>query len=438
MNDLFDLPPDRELPDATRDQARYDIVVGIRGERRRSRALLPISIAVAAVALIGGAAGLVAVDHPGSVPSAAPGASGAVSDQAASVVLPLHFATGTVSTPSADQLARCAAQNARQPAGRPDPAQWQPFFTAFARGINVIAFHTSSGPLFCELTPTMVTLSAPTNVVAGATAQPTFVTAFGTVAGVVEPGAGFHQLRVKTTDRTSEAGNPATEIGGVFIAANAVHVPAPSLTITASDNPRSGGHQVVVPDAGRLAVAPTQDRPLTPADQSSPAGRRLAECLANASGGPASGGPAVDRAAWVPGQSATLDDHETVQLGSDGDLLAVCTFGTQQHPDVSLAVEDNTSVNPYLAANPYLSVAEVAHAKTYDLIALAGLVKSADVATVTLSSSGKPTIMATVHNGTYVLSGSGIKDYVTPNVDPKGAITVRSASGDVLATLSLH
>jgi hypothetical protein len=201
---------------------------------------------------------------------------------------------------------------------------------------------------------------------------------------------------------------------------------------------------MVVPDTGRLAVAPTQDRPLTPADQTSPEGRRLAECLANTDGplavGVAAGGPAADPAAWVPGESAPLNDHETVQLGTYGGLFAVCTFGTRQHTATSLAVLNTTSaaVNPYLTTNPYLSVGEVTHAKTYDLIALVGVVKSAKVATVTLSSKGKPTITATVHSGTFVLSGNDVDAYVTPNVDPRGTISVRSASGAVLARLSLH
>jgi hypothetical protein len=229
---------------------------------------------------------------------------------------------------------------------------------------------------------------------------------------------------------------------GVFVAANAVRVPAPSLTFTTVDDRDSAGRQVVVAGTGGLAVAPTRDRPLTPADQASPAGRRLAECLANTGGA-----PTVDRAAWVPGDSATLADHETLQLGSYGGLLAVCTFDTRQHPDAPPSIEDSTTVNPYLAANPYVWVAEVARESPsqsgtgYDvgpLVALPGLVKSAEVATVTLSGTGKPTITATVHSGTFALSGSDLKAYFRPNADPRGTISVLSASGAVLATLSLH
>jgi hypothetical protein len=436
MNDVFDLPPHRELPDATRNHARNRTVLGIRGERRASRTLLPISIAAAAVVLIGGAAGLVALQQPGS---RAPAAASTASHQAAPAVLPASLVKGSVQQPPADQIARCAQENVRQPAGRPDPAQWQPFLTTFGPGLSVIVFHTSSGPLFCELTPAMVTLSSPTTASAGTIARPTFVTAFGTVAGVINPAAGLNSLYV-ATGRTSQQGRPAFELDGVFVAVNAVHVPPPSLTFTGFDNAHPAGRRVFVPDTTPLVVAPTQDRPLTPADQTSPAGRRLAECLANAAGG-----PAVDRAAWAPGVSATMTDHGTVQLGTYGGLLAVCTFDTQQNPAVSLSIVDTTGAQVYTAANPYISVAEVANetpAKTgVDVgppLALPGLVKSAKVATVTLSGKGKPTIAATVHGGTFVMTGEDLKTYFRPNADPRGTLTVRSASGAVLTTLSLH
>jgi hypothetical protein len=444
MNDLVNLPPHRELPDAKRNRARDRIVLGIWGERRGSRALLPISIAAAAVVLVGGTAGLVALHHQGRLAPAAAGTSSGVSRQSGPDVFGPDAGGTRAGGPPADQMARCAAENARQPAGRPDPAQWQPIFTTGSSGMRVAAFHTSAGPLFCELTPAMVTLSSPTSASAGPVARPTFVTAFGTVAGVVTID-GFHHLWVKTTDRTSQSGMLAWEDSGVFVAVNAVHVPAPSLTFTTVGKPGSAGRQVVVPGTRRLAVAPTRDRPLTPADQSSPAGRRLAECLANAGGGPAAGGPAVDRAAWVPGASATMADHETIQLSTYGDLFAVCTFDSRQRPDAPPSVM-NTSGQPlYTAVNPYLSVAEVAfESKAADgfdvgpLLALPGVVKSAKVATVTLSGKGKPTLAATVHNGTFVMSGDDLKDYYRPNADPRGTLSVLSASGAVLATVSLH
>jgi hypothetical protein len=460
MNDFFELPPDRELPDTTRHQARNRIVLGIRGERRAKRTLLPISIAAAAVVLVGGAAGLVALQQPGSQTSAASSTSSAVGHQAPPLVFGPGVGGTSVARPPADQLTRCAAENARKPAGRPDPSQWQPLFTTSRSGVSVIAFHTSSGPLFCELTPAMVTLSSPTSASAGTTARPTFVTAFGTVAGVYKR-TGAQHLFVKTTDRTSPLGGPAWDQDGVFVAVNAVRVPAPSLTITTApalsgpDSATSAGHQVVVPDTGRLAVAPTQDRPLTPADQTSPAGRRLATCLANTGGGLAvepgafgagDGGPAVDHAAWVPGASATTADGGTVQMGTYGDLFAVCTSNTRQQPNVTLDVLNTAGTPLYTAANPYISVAEVAHeSKATDgyavspMVALPGVVKSAKVATVTLSDTGKPTITATVHSGgTFVLSGNDLKAYYRPNADPRGTLTMLSASGAVLATVSLH
>jgi hypothetical protein len=465
MNDLFDLPPHRELPDATRNDARDKIVHGIRGERRSGRALLPISIAAAAVVLVGGAAGLVALQHTGGRTPTAP----ATASPAGHQVPPMVFGSGSggtrVERPPADQLARCAAENSRKPAGRPDPAQWQPLFSTGDTGITVLAFRTSAGPLFCELTPAMVTLSSPTGAAAGSTPQPTFVTAFGTVAGVYRPlDPKRLSVFVKTTDKTSALGPQGWDQDGVFVVANAVRVPAQSLTITTAssivqtspDSLGPTGRQVVVPDTGRLAVAPTRDRPLTPADQTSPAGRRLAECLANKGGGLAlevgavsagEGGPAVDRAAWVPGASATTADHGTVQVATYDDLYAVCISNTQQRPDVTLHILDSSGTPLYTPANPYISVAEVANETTsktgvgYDvspLLALPGVVKVANVATVTLSEAGKRTITATVHNRTFVFTGEDLATYYRPNADPKGTLTLLSASGAVVAKVALH
>jgi hypothetical protein len=309
----------------------------------------------------------------------------------------------------------------------------------------------------------MVTLSSPTSASAGNTPKPTFVTAFGTVAGVYKPTDPNRRLvYVKTTDRTRGLGLLGWDQGGVFVVINAVRVPAPSLTITTAstivqtspDSLSPTGRQVVVPDTGRLAVAPTQDRPLTPADQTSPAGRRLAECLANKGGGltlgpnfffAGEGGPAIDRAAWVPGASATTTEHGTVQMGTYGDLYAVCILNTQQQPSATLDILDSSGTQLYTPTNPYISVAEVAHETNASdgyaigpMIALPGVVRVANVATVTLSETGQPTIAATVHNRTFVMVGSGLKAYYRPNVDPRGTLTLLSASGAVVAKVALH
>lgn len=64
MTDNVGFPPDRRLPDSVRAQARTRIVAGLRAERpRRVRAVVPISIAAATVAIAGGAVGLVALNH---------------------------------------------------------------------------------------------------------------------------------------------------------------------------------------------------------------------------------------------------------------------------------------------------------------------------------------------------------------------------------------
>ena len=60
------------------------------------------------------------------------------------------------------------------------------------------------------------------------------------------------------------------------------------------------------------------------------------------------------------------------------------------------------------------------------------------MATVTLSEPGKQTITATVHNRTFVLTGEDLATYYRPNADPKGTLTLLSASGAVVAKVALH
>jgi hypothetical protein len=447
MNDLFDLPPERELPDAVRTQARARIVAGIRGEDRRPRrALVPISIAAAAVVLVGGAAGLIAVHHDSGLttPAGPAGSTAASGVNDAGIVPPEQAYQVVDGSASADLTARCAAQNSRKPAGRADPTQWQPIFTATAQGLSVIAFHTSAGPLFCELTPASVTLSAPTDASAGDTAEPTFVTGFGTVAGVVGPGVKW--LYAKTTgDQTVKIGNVAVLRDGVFVVPNGVSVPAPSVTLTTFDTARpTGPGRSLVVNAGQLALAPTTDKPVPPADRASAGGQRLTNCFAHAPGP-----PVIDPAAWNTGGSATLDDHETMQLGRYDGLLAVCTFDTRQQPDVSLSVHDGevllASGPSGIDDNPYIVIGQAFYdfhtqpggADGSDVVAVIGFTKSAKVATVRLSRKGKPTITASVSSGTFVLPGVDLNDYETPS-GPPTMITVLDRSGAALTQLPLH
>ena len=159
----------------------------------------------------------------------------------------------------------------------PELGQWRPLLTAHHNGVTVIAFATTAGPRFCELTPTTITLSRPGPVrpPAGQAAL-TFHTMSGSMAGVIAPEVTSLSLE-RPADRLAR--QSAVIADGIFAVPNAFTVTPAGLVFRANHN-RTG--DIVTADALPSRTAGVADRPAPQADRESPAGRRLAAAVADA------------------------------------------------------------------------------------------------------------------------------------------------------------
>jgi hypothetical protein len=428
MTDPFDFGPVRELPDHVRADARRRIAGGM--APRRSNGLAPIAIASVVVMLAAGAVALTAFDRAiGSDPVAA-SASRSVDDPnrpGNRFVSPEEKFSVLEHKAPADATVRCMA-------AEPGAERWEPLFTASARGVSVTAFFTPGGKRFCELTPATVTLSAVQPDSPAGTAQATFVSSFGTVAGVVDPAFGT----LSVGPQGSEAREIALLRNGIFVSPNAMSLPDKGLTFYLGGSPDvQGGTRAANAPAASTA---TTDRPQPAGDRNSESGQRLSACFRDAAGP-----PPVDVDAWEPADSRELGGGESLQLGRYGNLLAICTFTSD---NVFLKIDEESDSNGYRTLeaekNPYLFTSTVfydfrGHANgssSSETVAVTGLVKSADVASVSISRPESPSVVATVHKGTFVLPGIELNEG-TPAERQHTVLTAFDVSGIVLARIAL-
>jgi hypothetical protein len=306
----------------------------------------------------------------------------------------------------------------------PELGEWRPQLTVHHNGVTVIAFATASGPRFCELTPTTITLSRPGDVPPPAgQAALTFHTASGTMAGVVAP-----EVTSVSLERPADllARQQAVIADGIFVVPNAFTVTAAGLVFRVNHN-RTG--VIVAADALPGPASGAVDQPASRADRESPAGRRLAAAIAAADAP-----PAVDPAQWVPGVYLELTGTEQVQLGRYGNLLGWCTsgqddglfvfeFGPRQCPAGEFAVTGETIT----ATRFYYDFRD----NSSGTVAVAGLVNDDRVASVTLSRGGEPDAGAVLGGGTFVVPAiAGLSETST------GAyLTAQDAAGNELERL---
>jgi hypothetical protein len=439
MNDLFDLPPERELPDSVRHEARLRILAEIQPPAR-TLGWVPIAAAAAVFLLVLGAVtvGVLGANH---IKYASPASGGTSvdsfqdlgSDGAMRQLVPipaerLYNVMDHKAPP--EQAVRCVAAGA---------AGWQPLFTASARGVVDIVYQTSGGPRFCELTPSTVTLSAPVTASAPGTMKATFVSQSGTVAGVLDPSFGTMQLG--PGDRDTGRGLVVVQ-NGIFVAPNNLPPGAKGLDVVLGGSPEVQGGQRFVPANALPAPAPsTVDRPQLPGDPKSDGGRRLTECFNRSDTL-----RAVDPANWKPTESVPLGNDESIQLGRYGDLLAVCVFtGNQVRLQLDEGADSNGLRELEAASNPYLYSTTVFYdfrqrsggGSASDTVAVNGLVKSAAVTSVSISRPESPDVVATVHNGTFVLPGINLNEGPLDSHD-KSVITAYGATGAVLDRVPIH
>ena len=279
----------------------------------------------------------------------------------------------------------------------PDLAGCRPLVTVHYNGVKVIAFASTDGPRFCELTPTTITVSRP-----GEVARPTgrvglmFHTAAGSLAGIVTPEVTSLALE-RPTDLMARQSMVVTD--GVFVAPNAFTVDASGLVFRV-DNYRTGD-LVATRDLPGRAVG-LVDRPAPRPDRESPAGRRLAAAIAAADAP-----PVVDPDHWEPGVCLNPADAEQIQLGRYGDLLGwydargyedglfVFDFGPQQGPLHQFAIIGET----IMATRMYYGFED----GSSGCMAVVGLVNDDRVASITLSRKEWPDAEAVLDTGTFAI-----------------------------------
>ncbi len=311
----------------------------------------------------------------------------------------------------------------------PDPDLWRPLLTASSAGVTAIAFRTPEGPVFCELTPTTVTVSPPAAVRPPAgTALLAFHTRSGTLAGVVPP-----EVRSVTLERPTDtkARKPAVVANGVFLLPHAFAVTEAGLVLR-TDNSRTS--DIVPVDALPRQAAGIIDRPRPAPDRRSPAGLRLSAVLAEADCP-----PAVDPDQWTPGAYAELTATQRLQLGRYGSLLATCWLGEPR--DRELTVVDLDPGEP--SDQSIIGTTIAAHRSGYydfrdgrsDTVALVGVLYDERVASITLAHDGRPGIAAAVTDGTFVLTG--LKTPGGPGT-PNIRLVVRDREGNLLEEIPVE
>lgn len=406
MTDL-DLPPAGSLPDHVRAAALARLRAGFDAPPPRR---LPLKVAAVAVAVVAAAALAVRFTD--------------VSDQAATAssttAIPelRHHDAGVfydVREGSApDGMARrCQARST----DLPPPERWTAIATASRHRVDLAAFETTAGIVFCETTPMSVTVSSP-RTDPGALAV-AFTTATGSMAGF----NGSDPRPFLLAARTDEQGERAivARSGRVFLMPNGFVsdgvVAQPEVAFSDELVQR---FELTTPPPGATAV----DRPVDPEDRTGAEGRRLGECLADQPR------PVPDPDAWRAGRAVALSATESVQLGHYGDLLLLC------RPDRTVTVydlgrPDAPQWTGMLVTGETLRGARVFHDFTPDgrstAEALIAEVTDPRVASVTLTGAGRPDTTAVPVAGAVVV----------PDIAPGTRLVVRDAAGAVLEEIPL-
>ena len=410
MTDL-DLPPNSPLPDGVRTAALTRLQAGLDAPPPRR---LPVKVAAIAVAVV--AATTLAVRLTGggdSTPANAPTATGApeLRHQDPRVVYDLR--TGAAPD-GAEQ--RCRAQSN----GMPPTEPWTPIATTSVYRVDLTAFETTSGIVFCETTPLSVTVSSP-QADPGALAV-SFTTATGSMAGFT--GSDPRSFRLVSPHESNRSALVA-RAGRVFLMPDGLIsdgvVAQPEVTTTAE---LVQGFELATPPPSPTVV----DRPVPPEDRDSPEGRRLGDCLTDQHR------PIPDPSAWRTGQAAHLTTTEAVQLGHYQDLLLVCwedrtasVYDFRKPDDMQWA---GTTLRGVRLDDRYGGTADgEATYSTSKTEAVVAEVVDPRVASVTVSNPGQPEVTAEPVAGSVVLPGVEV---VTTDL----RIIARDASGNVLEELT--
>ncbi|MDQ2588166.1 hypothetical protein [Saccharothrix yanglingensis] len=414
MHDL-DLPSERPLPDDVRGAARLKLHEGMR-RRRSPRAPAAVAAAVAV-------AGIAAV---------------AAFPPAGTAVDPAERRAAVPELPMPDQGSWYRVREGEAPGGaasRCGGAEgWVPIATASKDRVDLVAFTTPAGVVFCELTPRAVTASAPV-ADPGALAV-SFATATGSLAGFTGPDPRKFALG---PDAESPRAYTA-RFGAVWLAPNSYRPAIDRATtdrLTAvrevGDSSELQEHTALVAPAPPATVV---DRDGPGGDRTSPEGARLGRCLA------AHQPPVADPDAWRPGMDTAAALGESIQLGFYDGLLVTC------HADGRSAVQDLTreveapshvgvvgrtvrGTTAYHGFTPETDPESGVEYTASDSLALLAEVLDDRVATVVLSVTGRDEVTAEPVAGSVALPVPG-----GAAAGVSGTVTTRDAAGAVLETIA--
>ncbi|HWC78352.1 MAG TPA: hypothetical protein VG756_00170 [Pseudonocardiaceae bacterium] len=236
--------------------------------------------------------------------------------------------TTTTPTPQQD-LDRCwaAIQATGYTAVYPDISTWVAQFqsadtTPDAQGTGrmVTAARADGKPVFCETTPTSVSVSdpnLPSTLPDGTLAIALLGSDDGVLAGVTSTTTGLSAAittGAATVDATAFSGNGLGD--GMFVAHGYPHGFEHSTVAVSSFGQLDGGQPVQTPAPLVFLV----DRP-QPADRRSPAGRALQSCLDTVT---AQVGPVLDQASWRPGAVVDNGTGTHLVITTNASEVSVC------------------------------------------------------------------------------------------------------------------
>ncbi|WP_367128360.1 hypothetical protein [Saccharothrix sp. HUAS TT1] len=417
MTDL-DLPPSSPLPDGVRDAALTRLRAGLDAPPPRR---LPLKVAAVAVVVAASATLAVRFADPGE-PTAATSSSPSPIPELGHYDAAAHYDLRTGSAPDG-AAERCHARTT----GLPPVQQWTAIVTATWSRVDLTAFGTPAGIVFCETTPGSVTVSSP-QADPGALAV-SFTTANGSMAGFNGPDPRSYTLAARDEEGERDV---VARSGRLFLLPNGfVADRVIAQPEVASSDELVQRFELTAPPPSRAVV----DRPAAPEDRTSPEGRRLAACLADQPR------PIADPDAWRTGQAVALTATESLQLGHYRDLLLVC------RQDRSVEVHDLRGAGVLSAPGALTRGATLRGAWVfYDLTptteggeahfssneqALVAEITDERVASVTLAGPGRPDVTVEPVMGSVVLPGHEL-----PAEGPgQVRVIVRDASGAVLEEL---
>jgi hypothetical protein len=420
MDDL-DLPPNSPLPNGVRAAALVRVRAGLDAPPPRR---LPLKVTAVAVAVVAATTLAVQFTDRGDGTAATTSSRTAIPELRHQDAADLYdLRTGYAPDGAAR---RCHAQAADLP-----PAErWTAIATASRFRVDLMAFDTPAGIVFCETTPMSVTVSSPQ-------VDPRILAvAFTTTTGSM---AGFTGYDPRPFTLAAQTGTPgkravAARTGRLFLMPDGFVsdgvVAQPEVAFTTELAQR---YELATPPPTGAVV----DRPVTPEDRDSAEGRRLGDCLADQPQ------PIPDPPAWRAGPKLDMSGIEFAQLGTYGDLLVLC------REDRTAAVYDFSRSDAEEWTGRLIKGDTVRGVRTFyrflhqtrdgtefvgfDTEALIAVVTDPRVATVTLITPGGLEITGRVVAGGVIVPGLKSDDLGGHAV----RLIVKDASGTVLEELPL-